>query len=280
MAMAPELHALLLMVFMGFLQGQGAVKPVSPGPGGMRPWPERSSCGLSATPLAVRLIWRAARAISSAARFRRGSVVLPNCSAAWVRARVPWLIWSMAPSSAFRRWLVLPMSLARADTLALACCSDCKVLRASSANGGSAARAASRRWATLVSSRRVSVSIWLATWLIWPRASVSNCWLPSPSSWLMRRVASSACARMVGACSASLPNGEGLSGKRGKPPGPGGSAGEGVGGGGEGGVRCGGIVEQHMGQARHALIAEHGIGGGADGRLFVDGNADQHIAVD
>src|SRR6218665_11452 len=198
----------------------------------------------------------------------------------------------MAPSSAFRRWLVLPMSLARADTLALACCSDCKVLRASSASGGSAARAESRRWATLASSRRVRVSIWLATWLIWPRASVSNCWLPSPSSWLMRRVASSACARLVGACSASLPNGEGLSGRRGTPPGPGGGAGgggwgglgggggRGGGGGGEGGVRWGGIVEQYMGQTRHALIAEHGIGGGADGRLFVDGNADQHIAVD
>src|SRR6218665_793543 len=53
-----------------------------------------------------------------------------------------------------------------------------------------------------------------------------------------------------------------------------------AGAGGQRGVRCGGIVEQYMGQTRHALIAEHGIGGGADGRLFVDGNADQHIAVD
>src|SRR3989344_4604963 len=33
-----------------------------------------------------------------------------------------------------------------------------------------------------------------------------------------------------------------------------------------------------MGQARHALVAQHGEGGGADRGLLVDGNADEHVA--
>ncbi len=38
------------------------------------------------------------------------------------------------------------------------------------------------------------------------------------------------------------------------------------------------VIEQHVGQARDALVAQHGEGGRGDGRLVVDGDADEHVA--
>ena len=40
------------------------------------------------------------------------------------------------------------------------------------------------------------------------------------------------------------------------------------------------VVQLHMGQARHALVAQRGEGGGADGRVRIHGDTDQHVARD
>ncbi len=187
------------------------------------------SCGLSLTALAARPIWRTARPVSSAARLMLGSggaaEVVGRCRH-HLRA-----VGELVDGAAFGAQALG----GGADVVGHGRHAGARLLqrfqrvaRVRRPTAGSAARAGSSRFCRVASSRWVRALTLPAAWPMLPSAWVMRCWFSSPSSWLMRRVASSTWARMLGACSAMRPKGEGLSVRRGRPLGPG-AAGAGAG---------------------------------------------------
>ena len=211
------------------------------------------SCGLSLTALAARPIWRTARPVSSAARLmlgRRGAAEVVGCR----HDLAPWVSWSMAPPSALRRWVVVRMSLAHGRHAGARLLQRFQRVARVVGQRGQRSQGGASRFCRVASSRWVSQCLTLPA--AWPMLAqrLGDALLVLAAQQLVDAAGGfPTWARMLGVCSAMRPKGEGLSVRRGRPLGPGAT-----------GAGLGGVVQQHVGQARDTLVAQRGKGGGAD----------------